>query len=137
MTNNEIFELADKLRDLKDLKNELAEKTKGNNAEIDKVEFELATLMAREELQSFNRNSILFYLNSKTYASAKAEQKLELFETLKDNGFGSLITETINANSLAAFVREQMETNDETLPSWLDGKVTVFDKVSVGLRKAK
>lgn len=135
--NNEMFNLADRLKELKEIKSDLAEQTKENNAEIERVELELAKLMTDTETQSFNRAGTLFYLNTKLYASAIADRKAELFEALKTEGFGSMITETINANSLAAFVREQMEENEDTLPPWLEGKINVFDKVSVGLRKSK
>ena len=132
-----MFDLADKLKELKERKAELAEETKQNNADIEKAELELSTLMANTETQSFNRSGTLFYLCTKTYASADKEHKDELFNALKKEGFGSLITETINANSLSAFVKEQMSENDDTLPKWLEGKVNVFDKVTVGLRKSK
>ena len=59
-----------------------------------------------------------------------------MYEALKNEGYGSLITETVNANSLSAFVKEQMADNDDILPNWLEGKVNVFDKVTVNLRKA-
>ena len=93
--------------------------------------------MASTETQSFQRAGTLFYLTTKTYASANKEQKDELFDALRNEGYGSLITETINANSLSAFVKEQMSENDDILPEWLDGKVNVFDKVTVGIRKSK
>ena len=133
----DMFELADKLKELRERKEELAEETKANNAEIEQAEFQLSQLMASTETQSFQRAGILFYLTTKTYASANKEQKVELFDALRNEGYGSLITETINANSLSAFVKEQMADNDDVLPEWLDGKVNVFDKVTVSLRKSK
>ena len=133
----DMFELADKLKELRERKAELAEETKANNAEIEQAEFQLSQLMASTETQSFQRAGILFYLTTKTYASANKEQKDELFDALRNEGYGSLITETINANSLSAFVKEQMSENDDVLPQWLDGKVNVFDKVTVSLRKSK
>ena len=134
---NTMFELADKLKGLRERKAELSEETKQNNAEIEKAELELSELMAKTETQSFQRAGTLFYLTTKTYASADKEHKDELFEALREEGFGSLITETINANSLSAFVKEQMSENDDILPDWLEGKVNVFDKVTVNLRKSK
>ncbi len=134
---NDMFELADKLKALRERKAELAEETKENNAEIEKTEFELSSAMANTETQSFQRAGTLFYLTTKTYASADKEHKDELFEALRAEGYGSLITETVNANSLSAFVKEQMSDNDDVLPEWLEGKVNVFDKVTVGLRKSK
>ena len=133
----DMFELADKLKELRERKSELAEETKANNAEIEQAEFQLSQLMASTETQSFQRAGTLFYLTTKTYASANKEQKDELFDALRNEGYGSLITETINANSLSAFVKEQMSDNDDVLPEWLDGKVNVFDKVTVSLRKSK
>ena len=133
----DMFELADKLKELRERKSELAEETKANNAEIEQAEFQLSQLMASTETQSFQRAGTLFYLTTKTYASANKEQKDELFDALRNEGYGSLITETINANSLSAFVKEQMADNDDILPDWLDGKVNVFDKVTVGIRKSK
>ena len=133
----DMFELADKLKELRERKAELAEETKANNAEIEQAEFQLSQLMASTETQSFQRAGTLFYLTTKTYASANKEQKDKLFDALRNEGYGSLITETINANSLSAFVKEQMADNDDVLPEWLDGKVNIFDKVTVGIRKSK
>ena len=133
----DMFELADRLKELRERKTELADMVKENNAEIEQAEFQLSQLMASTETQSFQRAGILFYLTTKTYASAHKEQKDELFDALRNEGYGSLITETINANSLSAFVKEQMSENDDILPEWLDGKVNIFDKVTVGIRKSK
>lgn len=134
---NDMFELADKLKELRDKKQHLAEETKKNNAEIEETEYKLSMEMASSETQSFNRSGTLFYLCTKLYASAVKENKAELYEALKNEGYSSLITETVNANSLSAFVKEQMADNDDVLPDWLEGKVNVFDKVTIGIRKSK
>lgn len=134
---DEMFMLADKLKKLKELKAELAEETKKNNAEIEETEYKLSLEMAKSETQSFNRSGTLFYLCTKLYASAVKENKAELYEALKKEGYGSLITETVNANSLSAFVKEQMADNDDVLPDWLAGKVNVFDRITIGIRKSK
>ena len=133
----DMFELADRLKELRERKAELADETKANNAEIEQAEYDLSQLMTQTETQSFQRAGTLFYLTTKTYASADKEHKDELFDALRNEGYGSLITETINANSLSAFVKEQMSENDDVLPDWLEGKVNVFDKVTVALRKTK
>jgi len=133
----DMFELADRLKELRERKAELADETKANNAEIEQAEYDLSQLMAQTETQSFQRAGMLFYLTTKTYASADKEHKDELFDALRNEGYGSLITETVNANSLSAFVKEQMSENDDALPEWLEGKVNVFDKVTVSLRKTK
>ena len=62
--------------------------------------------------------------------------KDELFAALRSEGFGDLIYETVNANSLSAFVKEQISENGDALPEWLTGLVNVFEKTTVGVRKA-
>ncbi len=135
--NNEMFQLADRLKDLKERKKELEEEVKGVNSEIEEVDEQLSNLMVDTETQSFNRSGTLIYLNTKTYASAVAERKQELYEALKNNGYGSLITETINANSLSAFVKEMRSDEDEALPQWLQDKVNIFEKTTIGIRRSK
>jgi hypothetical protein len=104
--------------------------------------------MILDEVQNFTRAGTLFCLTTNTYASAVAGRKDELYDALRARGYGGLITETIHATSLSSFVKEQMEESaesantaacagsGESLPTWLMGLVNVFDKTSVGVRKA-
>ena len=59
------------------------------------------------------------------------------FDALRAEGYGDMITETVNANSLSSFVKEQIAENGDELPSWLHGLVNVFEKTTVGVRKAR
>lgn len=132
----EMFELADRLRELRDAKKEAEQRVKELNAAIDDADYALSELMAQTETQSFNRAGTLFYLTTTTRASALPDRKAELYDALKAEGYGDLVYETVNANSLSAFVREQTAENGDTLPDWLAGLVTLFEKTSVGVRKA-
>lgn len=132
-----IFELADKLKELRDKKKQLENEVKEINTEIEKTEQELVQQMLEEEMQNFSRGGILFYLNTKTFASPVQEQKQKLFQILKDEGYGDLVYETVNSNSLSAFIKEQIEQNEGELPKWLDGLVNVYDKTTIGMRKTK
>ena len=69
------------------------------------------------------------------YASPIAGQKEAMFAALKSNGFGEIVTETVNANTLASFVKEQRELNNDEIPEWISEVVSSFEKVSVGIRK--
>lgn len=136
MESNDLFVLADELRELKETKKRLEDELKAVGLEIDRVDVELAQRMVDAETQNFTRNGTMFCLTSTTRASATAGRKEELFEALREAGYGDLIYETVNANSLSAFVKEQTTENDDSLPQWLDGLVTVFEKTTVGVRKA-
>ncbi len=131
-----MFELADTLRALRDEKAEAEQRLKEINAAIDEADYRLSELMAETETQNFTRAGMMFCLTTKTRASATAGRKEELFSALRGAGFGDLVYETVNANSLSAFVKEQIAENGDALPAWLDGLVNVFEKTSVSLRKS-
>ncbi len=134
--SEQLFDLADRLRALRDAKADAEQQLKQINAEIDEVDYRLSELMAESETQNFTRSGTMFCLTTKTRASAAAGRKDELFSALRGEGYGDLVYETVNANSLSAFVKEQIAENDDALPAWLDGLVNVFEKTSVSLRKA-
>ena len=131
-----MFELADRLKELRNTKKELEQQLKSINAEIDEVDFNLANAMLESETQNFTRSDVMFCLTNTTRASVATERKEELFEALRAEGYGGLIYETVNANSLTASVKEQMAENNDQLPEWLNGLVNVFEKTTVGVRKA-
>jgi len=131
-----MFELADRLKDLRDAKKEAEQRVKELNAAIDDVDYALSEFMVQTETQSFSRAGTLFYLTTTTRASALPDRKTDLYDALKAEGYGDLVYETVNANSLSAFVQEQRAENDDALPEWLNGLVTLFEKSTVGVRRA-
>ena len=136
MENNAMFDLADELKRLRDLKDDLEAQVKDVNAKIDEADYKLSEVMAETETQNFTRAGTMFCLTTKTRASAAAGVKDDLYGALRDNGYGDLVYETVNANSLSSFVKERIEENGDALPDWLTGLVNVFDKVTVSVRKA-
>ena len=131
-----MFTLAEELKNLRDSKKEAEQKVKDINAELDTVERELADLMAGTETQNFTKSGVMYSLTVKNRASAVAERKDKLYDALKKNGYGDLVYETVNANSLSAFVNEQVAQNEDNLPAWLDGLVNIYEQVNVSVRKA-
>jgi hypothetical protein len=136
MDNAQIFELADRLKAAKELKKDLDAQVKAVNAEIEQIDRDLSDAMTEQELDKFTRNGSTFYLNSRLFASPASGRKDELLAALKENGYGSLVTETVNANTLANFCKEQLAANEDALPAWLSDVISTFEKVTVGVRKA-
>ena len=131
-----MYDLAEQLKMLCGEKKEAEQRVKDINAALDEVEYRLAEMMADTETQNFTRAGTMFSLTTKTRASAAADRKDELYAALKAEGYGDLVYETVNANSLSAFVNEQIPENNETLPKWLEGLVNVFEQTKVSVRKA-
>lgn len=135
MENIRIFEMADRLKTMQEEKKALEMQAKALGAEIAELDLELSDAMAEAELDRFSRNGSTFYLKSRLYASPVAGRKDEMMQALKENGYGSLVTETVNANTLASFIKEQREITGEDVPGWLHDIVSTYEKVSVGIRK--
>ncbi len=136
MDNSQIFKMADRLKDMQERKKELDAETKALSADIDTLNLLLSDAMTEAELDRFSRNGSTFYLKSRIFASPAAGRKEEMMEALKKNGYGTLVVETVNAQTLSSFIKEQREANDGNDPEWLNGIVSVFEKVSVGIRKS-
>lgn len=132
---NKIFDLADQLKAAKDKKKELDAQVKELGAEIEQLDLALSDAMTEAECERFSRNGTTFYLNTRLFASPIAGQKEDMFRALKSNGYAELVTETVNANTLASFVKEQKEINNDEIPDWISSVINVFEKVSVGVRK--
>lgn len=136
MESEKMFELSDRLKELRETKKFAEQELKEINSEIEEVDYQLSEIMAQTETQNFTRGGTMFCLTNTTRASSMDGKKDDLFDALRNEGFGSLIYETVNANSLSAFVKEQITENEDSLPKWLSGLVNVFEKTTVSVRKA-
>lgn len=134
---NDMNSLAARLKDLRDRKDELAQATKDNNAEIEKTEQQLAALMIDEGNDSFSLNGYKFTLSYKDMFSSKVEFREQLIDALKMHGIDreEIITETIPAQKLNSIMRNIYEENGESLPEEFAAIVTVFSKSGVTVRK--
>ncbi len=130
-----MFELADLLRHLRERKKGLDDEMKELNAEIEKINGFLVDAMVDAEMQKFDRAGKLFYLSTRLYASPAKGQQEALYGWLRTNGYADLVRETVYSQSLAAFVRELMEEEDE-LPESLAELLNVYEKVSVNIRNS-
>lgn len=136
MQTQNMYELAEHLKQLREKKKAAEQQLKDIHAEIAQTEYQLSMQMAETETQNFTRAGTMFALTTKTRASAMAGRKDELYAALKENGYGDLVYETVNANSLSAFVKEQIAENQDTIPDWLNGLVHVYEQTSVSVRQS-
>ena len=131
MEKSVIFEMADRLKSLKKQKKDLEDSVKAIGSDR-----QLSDAMAETQLDSFSRNGSTFYLYSRLYASPSTGRKDAMMLALKQNGYGSLVVESVNSKTLSSFVREQKEANQGSIPSWLSDTVSTYEKISVGIRKS-
>lgn len=137
--DNTMFELADKLRSLRDNKSNTEQTLKAINADIDITEKELSDVMAEAECPNFTRGDKMFILTTTTRWSAETERKEDLYDALRKNGYDHLFS--VNHQTLGSFVKEQVqETEDDKgethIPGWLEGLVKSYDDIGITMRKA-
>ena len=133
MNDNRMLELADQLKELRDRKSAAQAELKEIGAEIDAVESALIEIMTAEECTGFKRGGSTFSLVIKEYPGAVPECKEQLYAQMKKHGFEHLFT--INTQTLSATVKELKANNEDTLPEWLEGLVSIFEQASIRVTK--
>ena len=133
--NNIDVNLIDDLQDLKNQKEELENSLKAVTAEMEEVEKQVIENFITAEVDSVKRNGKTYSLRNDLYTSPIAEEKDNLFQALRNNEAGELIQETVNANSLRAFVKELKSNNDGEIPEWIAQYINAFEKTKISVRK--
>lgn len=132
-----IMEQLDAYRALLDRKEQLAEAVKENNRAIEAARDALADSMVSEETVQIVRDGYSYTLTPKTKYSKAAGQDEALMDALRSYGLGSLIRETVNAQSLQGAMNALAEENDDELPEEFEGLVNVYTFNDVTRRKAR
>jgi hypothetical protein len=121
---NTLTEMVKDLRGLLDEKDRLEAEAKKNKAAIEAKKQEIAQQMIDEDTPRISCGGYVYGLQAKTAYNKIADETLEAagidyLETLREEGFGHLIKETVNARTLqgamAAFVDEHGELTDGLL----------------------
>ncbi len=117
-----LLDLVRELQTFLEEKDRLADRTKANNAAIEAVKNEIAQQMVDDDCPRISCGGYSFSLTPKTSYTKKseaelAESGLDFFGVLREEGLGSLITETVNPRTLQsamkAYVDEYGELSDD------------------------
>ena len=133
--NNIDVNLIDDLQDLRNQKEELENSLKAVTSELEEVEKQVIENFITAEVDSVKRNGKTYSLRNDLYTSPIAEEKDNLFQALRNNEAGELIQETVNSNSLRAFVKELKGNNNDVIPEWIAPFINAFEKTKISVRK--
>lgn len=128
--------LAKRMRQLDELHDALDIVRKALNSEYDIIKLkQLPDLMNEMELRTFTvEGAGRVQLGGDVYASIAADNKEKAYEWLRENNYGSLISETVNASTLKAWCKEGTEQGRE-MPEELF-KITPYTRASLVKVKA-
>lgn len=131
-----ISELVDAYQAARDRKDALEAELKEAKAALDAAKGALTEAMVLDETDSIGRNGKRYSLVGKVKYSKRSGADQELFEMLRENGLESLITETVNANTLSAAMRSIAEEAGGALPEEWDGCINTYEYTDISVRKA-
>ena len=132
--NQAFLDLARRYKQLKQDIKELDAQIKGMKQDAQAMNAALAEAMEDLGLESFAMDDATFFLRSTLRASVPVEDRAAFYAALRERAYGYLIQETIPANTLTAFVKEQIVDNGGALPPWMEGLVSVYTAAEVAAR---
>ncbi len=134
--------LLDMVRDYQSLlerKEELADEVKANNALIEEAKANISQQMIDDDCPSISLGGFKFTLTPKTIYSKKSEAELasegiNFFETLREEGLGDIIVESVNTRTLQSTIKAYVEENDG-LSEDLAKCISIFDTYDITRRR--
>lgn len=112
-------------RELSDLKKQVAT-----------IKADLIEAMLMEETESIGRNNKKYTIVAKKKFSKRAGCEEKLFQHLREQGLGDIITETVNANTLNAAVNALADECDGELPDEWNDCINTFEYTDISVRKS-
>lgn len=104
-----LADLGKALEEEKAEKARLEKQLRDCKARIEQTEQQLIEQLTMAGLDSFTANNHKFTPTTTIYASCPEEDRPALFAVLREQGSGDLVKETINGNTLSAWVRDRLE----------------------------
>ena len=137
----ELKEMFTKYEELLAKKDELAQATKDNNALIDTLKEEIENEMVDQDIPQIAVGNYTYSLQEKTKYAKIGDEKLQakgldFYDVLRSQGYGDIIKETVNANTLNSTMSQAAEENGGELPEELAEIVSSYDYTDISRRKA-
>lgn len=115
VATDDVFDAADELRHIEDVKDFVSMLSKALSEQLDIRNKILYDLMLEKELPNFDRRGKKFYLTKTVYVQARKElggtENPQLIEWLREHQLGGIAKTNVNANSLRGAINTWMETN--------------------------
>ena len=137
----DLLEMVKHYQSLLETKEDLAERTKANNAAIEAAKAEIAQQMVDDECPRISTGGYCFSLTAKTSYTKRsdaelAESGLDFLDTLREEGLGDIIVEKVDPRTLQSTVKAYVEEHGE-LSEGLEGIIRTFDYNDITRRKEK
>lgn len=121
-------------------KDDLADQVKDNNASIEAAKAKIAQQMIDDDCPQIACGGYSFSLTPKTIYSKRSDAELDgngldFLETLREEGLGSIIVETVNTRTLQSTMKAYVDENGD-LSDALAAVIKGYDTYDITRRKA-
>lgn len=135
----ELLEMLNRYQTLLEKKDALAQQTKENNATIDAAKEQIAQQMIDDDCPKISTGGYSFSLTEKTIYSKRSEADMaqdgvDFFDTLREEGLGDIIKETVTAQTLGSTMRAYVEEHG-ALSEALGKVINTYETFDVYRRK--
>lgn len=118
--SQDVKDLIDEVIRTKELKDQCSADLDSAKSDFDKAKKALSTAMNDLGVDSIDRGGYSFKLEEAFYFNVKKADHQNRNEWLRENGFGSLIKETVNASTFKSTMAEFVKKNGkEALPEFI------------------
>ena len=136
-----LLEMVKRYQTLLETKEDLAERTKANNAAIEAAKAEITQQRVDDECPRISTGGYCFSLTAKTSYTKRsdaelAESGLNFLDTLREEGLGDIIVEKVDPRTLQSTVKAYVDEHGE-LSEGLEGIIRTFDYNDITRRKEK
>lgn len=122
---------------LRDLQKSSEAEAEAFKQEANLIEAELVEAFGEAGMQNVNIDGRTIYLHRSTFAQRAAGVDVEdVKAALRAAGADDLISETVNHQTLSAYVRELLDDDGPGLPPALDGVLELGERYSIRVRAA-
>ena len=137
----DLLEMVKNYQTLLETKEDLAERTKANNAAIEAAKAEITQQMIDDECPRISTGGYCFSLTAKTSYTKRsdaelAESGLDFLDTLREEGLGDIIVEKVDPRTLQSTVKAYIEEHGD-LSEGLEAIIRTFDYNDITRRKEK
>jgi len=141
MNGMDLLEMVKHYQTLLETKEDLAERTKANNAAIEAAKAEIAQQMVDDECPRISTGGYCFSLTAKTSYTKRsdaelAESGLNFLDALREEGLGDIIVEKVDPRTLQSTVKAYVDEHGE-LSEGLEAIIRTFDYNDITRRKEK
>ena len=126
----DLLEMVKHYQTLLETKEDLAERTKANNAAIEAAKAEIAQQMVDDECPRISTGGYCFSLTAKTSYTKRsdaelAESGLNFLDALREEGLGDIIVEKVDPRTLQSTVKAYVDEHGE-LSEGLEAIIRTF-----------